>query len=137
MAFFTSAHPKRTPAQRAIRYATGTLACALIIFILWLLPYDILREERYRIYGETRTSGMVLEMGADPTTDYPFMIRYKYIDADGIAREAMAPLDRERWEEYRPGNSIDVFYIRSRPNIVRITGELEPPFQLWLRDILQ
>lgn len=138
MVFLSGNHPKRTPAQKAQRYGLGVLACALIIFILWQIPYDILREERYRIYGETRTTGVVVEVNADSTGEsYPFVIRYKYLDMDGIARDTTAPLPREIWEMFRPGNKVDVFYITSRPHMARIAGEIEPAFQLWIREILQ
>lgn len=138
MVFLSGNHSQRTPAQKAMRYGIGTATCLCIIFILWQIPYDILREERYRLYGETRTTGLVLEVGADSSGDgYPFMLRYKYVDADGLARESTAPLPREEWEMYRPGNRIEVFFINARPNIVRVQGEIEPPFQLWLRNFLQ
>lgn len=138
MVFLIGNTPERTPAQRVMRYVTGTLACALIVFVLWQLPYDILREERFRMYGEDTTTGIVLEVGADASgNDYPFMIRYKFVDPDGYAREAEAPLPRELWEQYRPGSPIEVFYITSRAHISRVKGEIEPPFQLWLREKLQ
>lgn len=138
MVFFARNNTTRTPARRAGRYAIGALACAFIIFLLWQIPYDILREERHRIYGETMTTGIVLEVGADASADdYPFMVRYKYVDADGLAREATAPLPRELWEQYRPGSAIEVIYITARAEISRVKGEIEPPFQLWLRNLLQ
>lgn len=138
MVFLKGKQPHRTPAQKAVRYAIGAISCALIVFILWQIPYNILREERFRIYGETSTTGIILEVGADASGNgYPFMIRYKYVDADGLAREASAPLPRELWEQYRPGSPIEVIYITSRAEIARVPGEIEPRFQLWLRSVLQ
>lgn len=137
MVYLSSQHPKRSLAQQLGRIVLGAMVCTLIVFILWQIPYDILREERQRMYGETLTTGQVLEVGADASTGYPFMIIYQYVDSDGIVREAAASLPREAWERYRPGSLIEVLYIRSRPDIVRVTGEIEPHFQLWLRRVLE
>jgi len=138
MVILSGNKPKRTRAHQAVRYAIGVLSCALIVFFLWQIPYDILREERFRIYGETATTGIVLEVGADASVDgYPFTIKYKFVDTDGYAREAVAPLPRELWEQYRPGSPIEVFYITSRAEISRVKGEIEPAFQIWLREKLQ
>jgi len=136
MVYLSGVDSKRTRAQKIMRYVMGALACGLIVFILSQVPYDILREERHRMYGETVTTGMVTEVGADAASGYPFMVAFKYVDSDGIAREATAPLPREVWEQYRPGSPIEVLYIRARPDIVRVMGEIEPPFQLWLRRML-
>ncbi|QGY38749.1 hypothetical protein GM415_00865 [Pseudodesulfovibrio cashew] len=139
MVYFPGTHPRRTPTQRAVRILIGIAACTLIVLALYAIPYDILREERFRIYGETSTTGVVLETSTEGNAapEHRFLLRYKYVDQDGIAREATAPLPREAWSRYRPGQPIEVIYIRSRPGYSRIQDEIEPPFQKWLRKALE
>lgn len=111
---------------------------ALIIIALWQIPYDILREERFRVYGETRTAGVVTETHTVVAENGKrrYLIEYKYVDQDGFARTATAPLPDDLWKQYRPGSRIDVLYIRSKPGMSRIIGEIEPVFQVWLRRML-
>jgi len=122
-----------------MRFLTGVGAIALIILILSQLPYDILREERFRLYGETRTTGIVMQVRTDTsaTNNETFLIDYKYLDQDGIVRYATAPLPKEIWVRFKPGNRLDVLYVRSHPDLSRVGGEIEPQFQLWLRQVLQ
>ena len=121
-----------------MRCLFGFAVTALIIFAISQIPYDILREERFRIFGETRTTGIVLEVRTDTLEDAEkrFAILYKYVDNDGFAHQAIAPLQREIWERYRPGSRIEVVYAQSRPGLVRVHGEIEPKFQIWLRNLL-
>jgi len=130
---------QRTRSQKVMRFLTGVGAIALIILILSQLPYDILREERFRLYGETRTTGIVMQVRTDTsaTNNETFLIDYKYLDQDGIVRYATAPLPKEIWVRFKPGNRLDVLYVRSHPDLSRVGGEIEPQFQLWLRQVLQ
>lgn len=137
MVYFPKSH-SRTPAQRLVRKLIGVIAVALIVFALWNVPYDILREERFRLYGETRTTGLVTEIrtetGSDNSREY--FIDYKYIDQDGFARVEVAPLPKKLWDKFRPGSRVEVLYVTGRPGLVRIPGEIEPKFQIWLRNLL-
>ncbi|SOB59798.1 conserved protein of unknown function [Pseudodesulfovibrio profundus] len=129
----------RTRSQKIMRFLTGIGAIALIILIFSQLPYEILREERFRLYGETRTTGIVTQVRTDTgaTDNEKFLIDYKYLDQDGIVRYATAPLPKDIWVRFKPGNRLDVLYVRSHPDLSRVGGEIEPQFQLWLRKILQ
>lgn len=139
MVFITNRHVKRTPAQKAIRFLTGIVAVTLIVFVLSQIPYDILREERFRLYGETRTTGIVTARRTDGTEAIgsKFVLIYKYIDQDGYTRQYQSPMPRKEWERYRPGSRIEVYFAQSKPGLARVAGEIEPPFQLWLRRMLQ
>ncbi|MGL1861538.1 MAG: hypothetical protein OCC46_03335 [Pseudodesulfovibrio sp.] len=121
-----------------MRCLFGFAATGLIVFAISQIPYDILREERFRLFGETRTTGVVLEVRWDTleNTEKRFLIQYKYVDNDGFAHQAVAPLQHAVWERYRPGSRIEVVYAQSRPALVRVRGEIEPRFQTWLRSIL-
>ena len=45
-------------------------------------------------------------------------------------------MDASQWAKYRPGHPIKVIFVRNRPDIVRLPGEVEPAFQVWLRDLM-
>jgi hypothetical protein len=138
MVIISAPRVKRTPAQRLARVLLGAAAVWLIIYGLSLIPYDILRAERLRIYGESSTAGIVTAVRAEAATaDGPrFFADYKYVDADGLARQGSARLPRAAWQRLRPGNRIEVIYTRQNPSLSRIRHEIEPPFQLWLRRML-
>lgn len=137
MVYFSGNRANRNPAQRAGRFLIGLACVSLIIYALWQIPYDILREERLRLYGETRTTGLVTEVHTTAAeAGRTYSIRYKYIDQDGFARETSAFLPVDIWERYGPGSRIEVLYVNANPGFARVRGELEPAFQRWLRSML-
>lgn len=124
--------------SKSLRILAGCAAIGLIVWLLSLVPYDILREERFRLFGEKHTSGVVLALETNDSAapENRFVIRYKFVDQDGYARTATAPLPEDIWSLYRPGNRIDVFYPSAKPELSRVPDEVEPPFQVWLRSVL-
>ena len=137
MVFITGKPAQRSPLVRLVRFAAGCLACAAIVFALWSIPYDVLREERLRLYGETHTTGVVTQVRTDESHENRrYLIDYKYVDQDGFARQATAPLPKDLWERFRPGHRTPVFYANPKPGLSRVPGEIEPAFQLWLRGLL-
>lgn len=138
MVILSDNHVKRTPAIRLLRAAIGAAAVALIIWGVTIAPYDIMRAERFRIYGETRTFGIVTAVRTEAGTreGARFFIDYKYVDSDGLARHHSARLPHDLWLRYRPGSRVEVLFTRQRPDLARVPHEIEPPFQLWLRRML-
>lgn len=138
MVILSGNRPKRTPAIRLLRAVIGAAAVALILWGVAMAPYDIMRAERFRIYGETRTFGLVTALRTEAGTGggTRFFIDYKYVDSDGLARRHSARLPHDIWLRYRPGSRVEVFFTRQRPELARVPHELEPPFQLWLRRML-
>lgn len=138
MVYITGNPANRTTGQKWLRRIMGIAAVCAILYGLYLVPYDILREERLRLFGETHTMGLVTEVRSNTIQpDQPrFVIRYKYVDKDGFAREAEAPVPAAIWKTVHPGDRLEVFYVQSRPELSRIPGELEPSFQIWLRSVL-
>nr|WP_319542634.1 hypothetical protein [uncultured Pseudodesulfovibrio sp.] len=130
---------KRTPMQRLVRYVFGAAAISCLVWAFYSIPYDILREERARLYGEVLTSGLVLAVSSDEAGGMPearLIVEYKYVDPDGYARIASARLPNNMWQKYRPGASIEVIFARTRPDLVRVPDEVEPAFQVWLRGLM-
>lgn len=139
MVYLSGATPKRTQTQRLIRILFGAAAVSLIIWGLAAIPYDVLRAERARLYGEEPSSGLVLRLRTNESADHPHarvVIDYTYVDRDGLARRAQARLPDNLWRRYRPGTVIPVLLVRGRPDLVRIRDEVEPAFQVWLRNLM-
>lgn len=130
---------RRTPSQRLLRMVIGIAAVALIAYALSMVPYDVLRAERFRMYGERLTTGMVTAVRTEAGTrdGARFFVDYKYVDPDGLVRNGTARLPHQTWQRYRPGARIEVIYARQRPDLSRTRQEMEPSFQLWLRRMLR
>ncbi|EGB16469.1 hypothetical protein DND132_3266 [Pseudodesulfovibrio mercurii] len=139
MVYLSGSAPKRTPRQRLIRILVGAAVVAFIVWGIAAIPYDILRAERARLFGEEVSSGLVLHLRTDTDEAHPHarvVIEYTYVDRDGIARRAEARLPDSLWRQYRPGTVIRVLLVRGRPDLVRIPDEVEPAFQVWLRNLM-
>ena len=138
MVYLSGSRPKRSPAVRLARIITGILAVAAIVYGLSALPYDVLRVERHRLFGEVRTIGRVTALRTDvvPKEGLRYFIDYKYVDSDGLARQGTARVPRDLWVQFYTGARLNVLFARSRPSLSRIPGEIETPFQHWLRRAL-
>ena len=139
MVYMSGTNAKRYSTHRKLRIVLGTVAVVCLIWAFASIPYDLLREERARLYGEEATTGVVLSVRSDVSPDYPdagLVVDFKYVDPDGFARTASARMPDSEWMKYRSGMTIKVVFVRNRPDIVRLPGEVEPAFQLWLRDLM-
>jgi len=139
MVYLSGSTPHRSSLRRLTRILIGIAAVSLIVWGLASIPYDILRAERSRLFGEEVTSGLVLKLRTDEAPDHPHarvVIEYTYVDPDGFARRAEARLPDSQWRQYRPGKVIKILLVRGRPDISRIPGEVEPAFQVWLRNLM-
>lgn len=139
MVYMSGSQPKRTRAQKFFRFLAGVAVTGLVVWLLYLIPYDILREERARLFGEEVTSGEVLSVESDESPEFPgakLIVEYRYVDPDGFARRAKARIPDNLWQRYRKGAVIKVIYGRTQPGLVRVPDEIEPAFQTWLRNVL-
>ncbi|XXJ19015.1 hypothetical protein ACR42D_05555 [Desulfovibrio caledoniensis] len=139
MVYLSGSNPRRTPLRRLARALAGLAAVSLIVWGLASIPYDILRAERSRLFGEEITSGLVLKLRTDEDPEHPHarvVIEYTYVDPDGYARRAEARLPDSLWRQYRPGKVVKVLLVKGRPDISRIPDEVEPAFQVWLRNLM-
>jgi hypothetical protein len=138
MVYFSGSRPKRSPGVRLARILIGILAVAAIVYALSALPYDVLRMERHRLFGEVRTIGRVTALRTDslPQQGLHYFVDYKYVDSDGLARRGTARVPRALWIQFGTGDRLNVLFARSRPGLSRIPGEVETPFQQWLRRML-
>lgn len=138
MVYFSSSRPRRSPAVRLLRILIGLVAVAAIVYVLSALPYEVLRQERHRLFGEEVTIGRVTALRTDaaPQKGLQYFIDYKYVDQDGLARTGTAQVGRGLWIQFQTGARLNVLFARSRPGLSRIPGQVETPFQMWLRRML-
>ena len=128
----------RSRLHRIGRVLLGGAAVILIVLALSRIPYDVLRQERLRLYGEIRTSGQVLALRqALDGSRVVHLVEYQYVDQDGLVRPGLARLPVALWARLRPADPIEVLYARSQPGLSRVPGEVETPFQAWLRRTLR
>jgi len=129
---------RRTPGVRLARFLFGCVAVAAIVFALAQLPYGVLREERARIFGEVGTVGVVeaVRSEAVPQGGMLFFLDYKYVDHDGLLRRSTSRVGAPAWRRFSPGSRVRVLYARSKPELARVPGQIFPPFQAWLRRVL-
>lgn len=132
--------PKRSFSERLKKGMQFTVAIGLTVLFLWLLykvPYKIIREERVRALGETQTSGLVLTRSQSETTssyETPwYLITYKYVDNDGYTRTARAVMKKPVWDRLEPGSVITVWFANAKPDLVRVEGMVESEMQTMLR----
>ena len=126
------------PLRTALVRTAWVLAAAGLLWALYSVPYDILRTERLRAYGEVETRGVV--QGKSESRDANgrtlLLVEYVYEDGSGLLRKAEAPFDPDRYAVFQPGDPLTVFYARADPTIVRAEGQIEPWLQERLRTFL-
>ncbi|WP_018124880.1 DUF3592 domain-containing protein [Desulfovibrio oxyclinae] len=120
------------------------LAVGLTLLFLWLLykvPYQMIREERVRLLGETKTTGEVLlkEKSSTSTSfETPWhTITFKYVDNDGYTRTEKVIMKEAYWQQLRPGSVVTVWFARAKPDLVRVEGMVESEMQTRLRNWLE
>ncbi|SDK87273.1 hypothetical protein SAMN05660337_1524 [Maridesulfovibrio ferrireducens] len=98
---------------------TGAL---IFLCALFLIPYQEIRIERIRAFGENKAVGIVIEK-IDRKVEQ--LIRYRFIDPLGQAQERVASISDKNWEKLSPGDNIVVYYAKAAPRISRVKNEKE------------
>lgn len=133
-----SGHDMRPASVRIFRAAVGLAVTIAAIWLISLVPYEMLREERARAFGEIRTTGQVVSKKIQEDDGEPlYLIKYKYFDLDGLRRTGMANMPQRWWKQFRRGSAVTVYFARSRPTLSRIRHMVEPKSQVWLRNWLR
>jgi len=130
--------PRRPFFARLSRLVFGCLAIGLVVWLLAQVPYEVLREERLRLFGEVRTTGMVEALRSEsvPGEGMRFFVAYKYVDQDGLLQRSESRIEPGVWRRFSPGDKLHVLYVRTRPDLSRVGGQIDQPFQMWLRGVL-
>lgn len=127
--------------KRRMQLVVGIGLCALCIWLLYKVPYQMLREERMRAMGETKTSGLVLKKYATETsTKYEtpwYLVEYRYRDNSGFTRDDKAVIDKTMWDGLNAGDTIVVWFASGNPGLVRVEGQVESDLQVRLREWLK
>lgn len=109
------------------------LIIALIVLIsLFFIPYEEIRIERIRAFGESMAVGTVVGkkiMNIDTMRIGDkignHVLTYRFIDPSGLARERSACVEIAFWNRVVPGDSVVVHFAKAEPGISRLQHELE------------
>ncbi|MEF2144906.1 MAG: hypothetical protein V3573_05630 [Desulfovibrionaceae bacterium] len=120
-----------------LRQLTLLILTAFLVWLFTQIPYDILREERFRAMGENRITVWIVDKKMDTTDGLTRkLLFYRYKDADGITRQSVVSADESTWNATRIGTPLAGFAAKVAPGLSRIIGQEEEPFRLWLRNAL-
>lgn len=113
----------------------------LTLYLLYTVPYQMLRQERVRAFGEVETTGVaiVLEKG-NTTTKYEtpwYTVTYKYVDGSGYTRTAKSVIKGNAWHRLQPGSKFKLWYAKQKPDLVRVEHQIESDMQIWIRKWLR
>ncbi|MGE4554426.1 MAG: DUF3592 domain-containing protein [Desulfovibrionaceae bacterium] len=129
--------PARKPSSRLKKVLWYSAAAGLLV-LLTLIPYDVVRQERLRAFGEIETRGRVEEryQAVDQDGRTLCMLAYAWKDREGRVHLRDAAFGRDWWAALRVGDPITVHYARAQPDLARAQGELEGAFARRLREFL-
>lgn len=110
-----------------------TYLAALLFFLsFFFIPYDEIRTERIRAFGEKAAVGIVIDKNIRKGQISPsvegkknYMIKYRFIDPSGLPRERSANVDTNFWRKVTKGESVIVHFAKAEPGISRIEHEEE------------
>lgn len=110
-----------------------TYTAAFLFFLsLFFIPYDEIRTERIRAFGEKTAVGIVIDKNIRKEQISPsveekasYMIKYRFIDPSGLPRERSASVDTNFWRKVTRGESVIVHFAKAEPGISRIENEEE------------
>ena len=123
-----------SPSAKRLRTALALILTGAVLWLLSQVPYQILREERIRAFGETEVRAVVTGVAVDDSgTGRTWLATYRYIGPEGMTRERRAAFPPEVWERLAPGRVITVYYANGEPNISRAQLEAESAFRVGLR----
>jgi hypothetical protein len=126
--------PERGPVVRWL--AAGF--CALVLLALTRVPYETLREERIRAFGEEPALGVVTARRTVPAQEGErHELTYRYRGPDGVARLRSAPFPADVWHASAPGTTLEVYFASGEPNLSRARFEVEDGFRVWLREAVR
>ncbi len=124
--------------QRRMRRSLAVVLTATFLWLLTQIPYDIIRQERIRAFGEEPTQALVVSKSASLGLEGELhQIIYRYVGPEGLNRQREAIFDAHFWQSVRPGNSITIYYALGEPNLSRAHLEIEDPFRVWLRNAVR
>ncbi len=124
--------------RKRMKRSLAILLSATFLWLLTQIPYDIIRQERIRAFGEEPAQALVVSKSASLEPEgNKHQIIYRYIGPEGLSRQRKAEFDAPFWQSVRPGDSITVYYARGEPNLSRAHFEVEDSFRVWLRQTVR
>lgn len=107
---------------------------ALFLTALWNIPYNEIRTERIRSFGEKKAIGMITAREVTGKKHINYWLTYSFVDPLGICRKRSVAVSKKCWEKHLGGDSIKVIYPVAQPGLSRIKGEIESPFVIFMAE---
>ena len=121
-----------SPTKSGIKSKIAMLAALMVIAGYFFIPYQEIRLERIRAFGEKKVIGIVIEKNSrigehnsEKTKEERQTVRYRFIDPSGLPRERTAAVQSTYWMGISQGDSVVVYYAKAAPEVSRIEHEIE------------
>lgn len=102
------------------------------LVLLWSIPYQDIRVERVRAFGEAKAVGTVTNKSFSAVNSKVYYLTYSFVGPQGFSRTRTAEVTEKLWKSYHNGDYIEVIYAKAAPEIARIKGEVEGDFITFL-----
>jgi len=119
-----------------VRTLIGLAAAALVIFLLSILPYQTMREERMFALSSQETFAKVVDVAAGQSSisGQPCrMVRYRFVDQSGVSRYGTSCLRPQEAEIMAPGAELPIIYATGNPNYSEASSSVQDPVKRWIR----
>lgn len=107
------------------------IAVVLLVSLLFI-PYEEIRAERIRAFGENKAIGIVIDKSVRKEEQnktnqllQQYIVRYSFIDPSGLPRERAAIVEKAFWGKIILGDNIIVHYAKAQPGVSRLEHENE------------
>lgn len=112
-------------------HRAAALSLALLALLgLTLVPYQTIREERIRAFGEEPARAVII---AAEKREGRFLLTYRYRGPEGAPRARQAEFAPDFWTAHPEGSIIEIYFAKGEPNLSRARFEREDTFRVWLR----
>ncbi|WP_419780534.1 hypothetical protein [Maridesulfovibrio sp.] len=121
-----------SPTKSGIKSKIAMLAALMVIAGYFFIPYQEIRLERIRAFGEKKVIGIVIEKKSrrgehNSKQDHieRQTVKYRFVDNSGLPRERTATVKNNFWRRISRGDSVIVYYAKAAPEVSRIEHEKE------------
>jgi hypothetical protein len=125
------------PKRRGGRLLAGLAAAALVIFLLSMIPYQTMREERMFALGSQETFAKVVDVAAEQSkiSGQPCrMVSYRFVDRSGVSRNGASCLPPQEADIMAVGAVLPIIYATGNPDYSEAASAVQSPVKRWIRE---
>ena len=116
-------------AWRGGLFPLGLLFAAFGLLALGIAMQAAIRDVQYRLHAQRVTASVIDKVirhaGSRDTTASQYLVRYRFIAADGSTQYGSRALAFDAWDALRAGAPLQVDYLPARPYESRLVGSSE------------